>query len=110
MAKPRQARSTVLAGLVRVDLPRVQIEYSRRPVPATRLIEQPTGHHIRKETEIAAARRRNIDPAKANRRQRHFNHPRDGGERGARCAGAPIEIMFTRIHAGALKNPSSSNT
>src|SRR5215831_5954428 len=92
-----------LARLFGVDLPRVQIEYRRCPELTIRPIEQPTGQRIGKEAEIATARRWHIDPAKANGSERHFNHPRGGDERGTRRAGAPIEIMFTRIYARAIK-------
>jgi hypothetical protein len=93
----------VLAGLVRIDLPRVKIEYSRCLIPAICLIEQPTGEPIGKEAEIASARGRHVDPTDPDRSQRYFNYPRDGGESGARCTGAAIEVVFTWIHAGAIE-------
>src|SRR6516164_892437 len=94
MSKSGQKRGLVLAGLIRIDFPRMHVEDRGRPVATICLIEQPTGHAVRKETEIAAARSRDVDPKYANRGQRYLNHARDRRESSAGRARAPIEVMF----------------
>src|SRR5215470_12093140 len=103
MPKPRDEGSLMLAGLVGIDLPRMQVEYRGRPVDTICLIEQPTRHAIGKETEIPAARGRHVDPKNAKGGKRHLNHTRDRRERSAGRARAAVEIMFARIHAGTVE-------
>src|SRR5215472_8301771 len=103
MAKPRKEGSSILARLIHVDFPRMQVEYRGRPVDTLCLIEQPTCHAVGKETEIAAARGRHVDPKNANRSKRHLNHTLDRRERSAGRARAAVEIMFARIHAGTVE-------
>ena len=84
----------MLAGLVQIDFPRMQIEDSGRPIAPICSVKQPPGQPIGKKPEIPAARGRDIDLANSNCGQRHLNKSPNRRKGGARRVRAPVKIVL----------------
>ena len=65
MAEPRPQWRGVLAGLVWIDFPGVQIENGRRVMDPARLLQQPPAQPIRQQPKITATRGRQIRSQKS---------------------------------------------
>src|SRR5690606_8147604 len=105
MTKARLQRRVAEARLIRIDLPRVQIEHARHAFGID-AAQTPANERIGEQTEVPTASTRQASAAYVDGRQRHFEQaPRSNAVGAAGRIAHTVEVVSDRKDAGVVFEP-----